>query len=511
MKLRRQICFLFFAVLLTFSSLSPLGAQIMMVDKGDGVHNFYSGYLESNLHFYLFGDGYHSFDQNPVHTYEDQFSNAEAIFFTVEAYEDEEDVADEIVGIPSSTYTDVDREPIDFDNKITVLESWNLVSSKDNYFILMFENTQSSSPISGCVEWHYNATELTIQGDEILDNYGNNWVSNRQTQVSDYLNQGFTHKLVWDFDSLEADEQRFIYIPAICTKNTMERVVTRGVMKDSTCQFIPYNPNNDGNDDTITNAPYYTLSNLVKGYPHDPNCIVPKPGALTVLDEEQTVIKRIYFQNDGTDTATNVTLTFSVYSPVFNLSYFNSSDFCTVTKQGNTQNWIIYFPNIDLPGTGQPSPPLYENTIGWVDLEVCYKLSDFIVDFSNSQVGIEFDSEAPVYAYNTMYRTLDQSMESNCATNSMSMQVVDNWGEVSSHEEELKVYPNPFHESINVVPPGEIREYTLTITDIFGKELIKRKELSGRQYVPTEQFLSGFYLLKIEGNNKSFVTSIIKQ
>ena len=57
----------------------------------------------------------------------------------------------------------------------------------------MFENRISQDPISGCIEFHYNMNEIKVLENDILDAYGNSWVLNRESDLSEY--EGFTNKI----------------------------------------------------------------------------------------------------------------------------------------------------------------------------------------------------------------------------------------------------------------------------------------------------------------------------
>ena len=471
--------------------------SIKMFDMGDGEHHFRSTHSESDLHFFLFGDGHYSHDPNPVHIYEAYTGTIEALFYTVAAYDDN-DVDERIVDNPGPGTPNPDRVNLDFENKIASLESWNLVKGQDNFFILMFENTEAAQSISGCVEWHYNINELDVNENEILDNYDNNWVSNRQIQSSDYTNEGFTHKIVWDYSNLEVDEQRFVYIPAICLQNQMQRVKTRTVMKKDSCSFIPYDPNNDGNDPNITSAPYHTLFSTVRKYPRDPNCIVPDPYALSLLDMMQKVNYRIYFQNEGNDFAQNVLVEYSIYAPVHSSSYIQSSDNC-IADQISPQKWNIYFPNINLPGIEQTPSPAYEETVGWIDFEVCYDLAQFIQSYSLSEADIRFDAQPVFSAQNTMYRLLDAPPPaSDCDINFSSF---------SNNEtlaDDSMVYPNPSTDHITVVPPDNAEYYSMTLLDLSGKEVHRAEKVFGSHVISMAAFPSGAYFLNMVYQGKAY-------
>ncbi|MEM9546244.1 MAG: T9SS type A sorting domain-containing protein [Bacteroidota bacterium] len=499
--------FLWFAVGVLAMIQSLEAQDVLMVPRNNGTYNFYSSYQDSDLHFYLFDDGYYSLDKSPTHTYDHIVNPLNVKFFTSRPYDDNH-VEEELVGHPGVGAQNVSRIPIDFRNKVEVRESWNLVNSKSNYYILQFENIDTTGPISGCVEWHFNNTELMVNEGKILDDYGNNWVSQRTLSASEYTNEGFTHKYVWNFSDLQYEEQRFVYIHVDCLQNEMEKVSTLGIMKMNSCQFIPYNPNNDGSDDNVIDSPHFTLASLVRGHPHDPNCIHTDPYALTLLDEQQTVNYKIYFQNEGTTEVVNASVDFTIYSPVHDLSFVASSDNCILNQQ-NGQKWNIYFEDINLPSINQQPQPPYENTIGWVEVEVCYDLSLFNQNWVFSDAYIYFDNQPAVIATHQMYRLIDQSMQSNCAVNGLK---VTNTTESFPTKErrEITVYPNPCSDHLTVSPSHFKDSYLISVFDSRGVKVYEQTSTRKEQTIEMSGFKTGLYFVKTNINGKVYFNRIIR-
>ena len=494
-------------VLLIASQVSN-GQVVNMIDKGEGTYDFISTYREADLHFYLFDDGYHSFDKNPSHTYDFSSDSVDVIFHTSRPYHDV-DIDEELVGNPNTGTQNVSRIPQDFENKIEVQESWNLVNDKYNYFIIKFENLESTSPISGCVEWHFNNTELSVNEGKTLDNYGNSWVSSRTLSTSDYPNEGFTHKYSWNYSNLAYEEQRFIYIHANCLKNEMEKVTSRGVMKSASCQFIAYNANNDGNENSINNSPYYTKINTVRGYPHDPNCIDTDPYSLIGKSGIQSSNYTIRFQNEGTAPAQNVTLDFSVYEDIYHASFIASSDYCTLT-QPSPGKWNIYFPNINLPGTSEPSAPPYDNTIGWVKFALCFDITELDTSVF-SDVDIYFDFEPPVSAQNTLYRVNDGPAQFNCSgTNTQWLVDSDFSKNESSTTAEFSIFPNPCHDIINILPLESGNYYSVQIMTTSGQVVYDITDIKNEHSISLDTYPTGVYFVKTTCNGASFLNRISK-
>lgn len=219
------------SILLVFvliaSSVSMINGQQWTQVGNYGVHQFQSLQPAENLSFYLFGDGHHSFAQNPRHTYAAP-SYLDPVQYSAEPYEDDEEVEESIMA-PTTGSTPGAVNMMTLESNIQIKRSWSLVQGMDNFFVLSFENKEEN-PISGCVEFYYNKTDLDIDESKILDDYDNGWVSDRDN-IS--LNGPYTNKFVWNYDNLESGEQRHIYIDANCIPEAFSKVETRAVLNVS--------------------------------------------------------------------------------------------------------------------------------------------------------------------------------------------------------------------------------------------------------------------------------------
>ena len=371
-----------------------------------GTYLFESDYPENYLHFYLFGDGHHSFEQNVIHQYGTNILPTTPVVYYAEAYgpvdPDDDDLAPITQGVASPQNT-----AYLFDNKVQIKRSWNMVEQQDNYMVVMFENIENPNPISGCIEFHFNSSEVFIDDGAILDDYNNNWVGTKSLSQSEYQNQGYDLKFKWSFDSLEYKEQRMIYIPTWCQLPVLSNIKTMAVMKVNSCTGpFPYNSKEDAGISEGNNLNFYTLSSIVANSPHDPNCIVSDTRSLCVYDIAQEVDYRVYFQNEGVDDAMNVFVYMEHNDVPFNGRLFSydvtllqASHDCQLHLDPAGDSFVV-FPLIHLPGTnGNPPPISYDATIGWVDLRFCYNLAELTalgVDPLEFKVDIVFDWEAPI-------------------------------------------------------------------------------------------------------------------
>jgi len=196
-KMRISLFFLLAIVSITTN------AQFNITDKGDGVHDFTSDYSDNDLHFYLYDDGYHSFEAEPTHVFGSTSVSPEV--YHIGPYDDD-DVYGYSTGDPGSSNSSPVNAPAEIDGEIEVIRSWNLVEGKENFFILMFQNTSENEVWDGCVEFHFHSARASIDAADILDNYGNDWVNNKKYYTSS-AQPGTNRRYTWNYENLQPREQ----------------------------------------------------------------------------------------------------------------------------------------------------------------------------------------------------------------------------------------------------------------------------------------------------------------
>lgn len=487
-------------MLLFFLALSSqISAQnVLMQDNGNGNYTFISTFPKADLHFYLFGDGYHSFEHSPNHQYHSNNVPALVDLFRTGPYEDEHPDG-LLAGSPTEGVSSPSIPQYAFNNKVELKKSWNLVPDKEHYYILMFENNDAV-PLNGQVEFHFDTVEIAVDEAGILDHY-NSWVSNRTLESSEYFSEGYNKKYVWQFTGLESEEQRFIYVPAECLSSRMNKVAVRAVIKYDGVQAPEYNPSSDGSLDHINNSNYFTLTERVRGYPHDPNCIVTNPYALTTIDEDQTVLYTLFFHNEGTALAEDVTLDFFIDEPAFDISFVSSSDHCIVQPVPNApygiQDVQILFPAIHLPGMGQIPAPNYYSTIGWVTLRVCLNPTGWQRAFAYSDVDIYFDDQPAVVAEHHIFRLINHSLNANCTSSLNQIMAKESSNAVELGD--ISVYPNPTQSTAIIELSENFKDGTkVALYDSAGKLLWNGTFRSWRKVLDLSAFDNGVYILVLE-------------
>ena len=535
---RKLITFL--AMILFLSSQS--NAQVDIDFLGQGTYQYTSIFEPADLEFYLFGDGYHSFEHDPRHQFQDNGETATAVMFHSFPYNDDE--PDEIAlnnvtnGVANAVNT-----PVSMLNKVELKTSWNLVNSKQNYFLLMFENTKPHI-ISGCVEFHYTKDFTDVIESKILDDYNNDWVDERTPGTSEYF--GYSDKYSWTFDNMEPGEQRFVYIPADCLMQTGYTVRTMAIMKENCGVPVEITGKGDGSNDEITESDFFTLESFVSTNPHDPNCIIANAECLN-QNNTQVVRYRVYFQNEGVTPATNVYLDFFLNAPINNIDLVKASDNCVLYWEptaGQVPYTLvkIHFYEIFLQGTGQPNAPDYDKTVGWVDFDVCYDLESFDLiplECASNSVDITFDNEAPITAYHDLCfqdhcsNDINLAVQDACDPNLNGNQyfVVDqfefntiNQGSITSnnledksynHDEsissdDLTIYPNPVLNIINVEVPQQMVGNNIEVFNVNGQKVFVETANRNKMNLDITKLEKGVYYLTVRNESQVMTKTFMK-
>ena len=513
-----------------------LNAQINVTHVGPGTYNYNSLYQSADLHFYLYGDGYHNFEADNEHQF-----GLNALNNTVLAYHSHPYDADQVEEITLNPIPDpipnAQIETYTFPNKVALERSWSLVNGEDNFFILKFENIESNDPISGCVEFHFKNSDTDIVGASILDDYDNDWVDpDEDFMTSDQ--QGYTHKYVWSFEDLQKDEQRFIYIPADCLADVFEIVETRAIMKVDNCDPLPedWSRDNDGALPGINLSPYYTLRSQVRNFPHDPNSIVTDPNCLSRENELFTVRYKIYFQNEGVDPVQNVNLDFLVRTPFRSIELIESSHNCEMNWQplldefAYSENVFFTFTDIFLEGSAATNPiPHYEETYGSVTFDICFNLKVFSmlgIDCADSNVDIYFDLEPPVSAFNRICRDCQVLPDADqviyiyheCPpllaaiqeTEGLGHKLTDVTSLTLSKEAELQIHPNPTNDLLFLNIEDLAENDLIKVMNTAGEVIINQYVRDIKQSLNLSDFPAGVYYISLQNEKSVKTKSFVK-
>ncbi len=72
------------------------------------------------------------------------------------------------------------------------------------------------------------------------------------------------------------------------------------------------------------------------------------------------------------------------------------------------------------------------------------------------------------------------------------------------------IYPNPCHNQLNVYLGENVHEFTITITDLTGKQLLMENHQSFQSSIDLSTFSNGLYFIHIQANNYNFISKLIK-
>ncbi len=510
---------------------STANAQFEMTELPNGMYQFNSFIPAQNLHFYLLGDGYYQTDNSHVHEFGDYALPAGAVVYHTNPYDtnDPEEFIFNEADVGSSNPT-VANNP--FINQVELRRSWNLVSHKDNYFVLMFENNQYDSPVSGCVEFHYHSKDIEL--NNVLDNYGNTWVSDRTDDASGYL--GFNSKVKWNFSNLNPGEKRYVYIDIKCKRNPFSKVITQAVMRTDECDGLIYNnPTQAGQGID----PVFKLASVVSNYPHDPNCIVSNPQILSVHDIDQTIRYRVYFQNEGQDPAQNVRIDLDHFGPLENVTLIEASHPCELSwsNSPNSSNLNvggeiqvsfrdIYLPGINGAGTGEGLSDFeigvdsYNNTIGWVDFDVCYNLVDYTMAnlrCATLDGAIFFDHQDGVPVESNVCRNGYTDISEICPRLSPPNQSFKGNGKRFDDRSDINnsnnfvISPNPASNMFRLTFNEKVQSGILEIYNSKG-QLMKQSQIfdQSNKLVDIVNLQNGLYFIRVLINGISQTKSFVK-
>lgn len=521
--------------------MSVAQAQINTTSLGSGTYKFDSEYPQNDLHFYIFGDGHHSFENSPQHQFSDDVNPADVVFYTTKPYQPDEPEEELLLSVTDGVSNAVPAV-LEFDNKISLQRSWNFVESQNDYLILMFENVESTTPISGCIEFHYNESQTYIDENAVLDDYNNDWVSTKTISESEF--DQWTHKFDWTFDDLAYEEQRFIYIPTKCLAPPLTKLKHMAVMRVSDCDAkINFNSGNNGALPDNNESPFYILKSKVSNNPHDPNMIMSNFECFEGTDKLVTINYRVYFQNEGEDAVEDVTLDYTMNLPIINLELIDASHSCVFNyAMSNATTPISGFPpsgarfqiqfeNIFLPGLFEEDPtPTYESTIGWVEFNVCVDLKElpFNVHCLNSQVDITFDDEDPIIATNQICKSTGSCVEPMipideyvlCFEEFNTTQFINIEGEVygninidqqqNAKLSEIELYPNPVNGLLNL--RGDISELEfVVISNTQGQHMMSLSQKDNFRNIDVSNLSSGMYFLTTFSNGFNKTQTFVKQ
>ncbi len=461
---------------------------------------------EDTFVFTLFGDGTFSTNSSPTHTFKPNNRGYTTEAYFARAYDP--NLPPKIVvqtgpislGGNSST-TAPPNPSINMTGDIDLMTSWATAYGYENFYIIAFKNTESST-VAGSIEFLYNDKDILVDTSRVK--IYNGWVSN--TTPPTILNTPlYNRKLTWAFSNLASNETRYVYVPAE-TKTPLGEIINLEVK---------YNKTSDSKGSSTSHE------FLSRKYPHDPNfIIVNKLCIKPELAVQQELIYTIGFFNDGEYFAENV----SVKDELSNTLDRNSITLVNyeVAPVVSESNGTLYFDfeNINLPGTNQTIPKVYsyDDAATYFSFKICTE-TNLSGDISNT-ASIIFDTQLPIYT-----NTSKISAELDCGNydlcdnqalqkNQLQTQFTK---EIKTDALVFEAYPNPTTNDLNVKIDFNLKEvsyFNIILLDYSGKVIKEFKEnISSSVFTKTidvKDISSGLYFMILETEHGRYTKKIIK-
>ncbi len=157
-----------------------------------------------------------------------------------------------------------------------------------------------------------------------------------------------------------------------------------------------------------------------------------------------------------------------------------------------------------------------------IDGEVSFIFNDIMLPDSNvNEVGSHgfvkysinlipgLPLETSILNTANIYFDLNPAVVTNTAINTLH---VDGSGiEELLEEQQLLVYPNPFNESTTVYFDKDLKDHSIQIVDLLGKQVYSTNNLNGGKLeIRADELTDGMYLLILIDNETNQVVSNVK-
>jgi len=452
--------------------------QTTQTDPGDAV-------------FILLGDGYFSFSHTATHQYPINPAGYTAKAHFNRRYKRHVptvrpkglvstgggNIANNKISMPSGTSS-------------KIATSWMPVPGIENYFMLIFENI-SGAVQSGCLEFYYNSTELSINNANILEY--NNWVYGKSHHA--VTGSGlYDQKIHWNFSHLDTGEQRVVYVPA----------TAQGIIGSQIHVGSKYVPNCLSSPSLQINP----ASLVVSGSPHDPNFKVSDIGCVFPgMADQQTITYTIHFQNEGDGPARNVIIEDVLDIELLDLKTINFVDSeyeFYYTLEDN--KLIITFEDIWLPGLRQSTPKTitYDETASFIKFEICTN-TELPTGSIENLASIFFDDQSPIHTdvsevyidgecVDTVFCELAKGLTSTSETTDVI----------------ISLSPNPIENTLTITGLDD-HDVAIRIFNSRGElvhDISKANKYKNQFYL--EHLPSGLYLVQVKNEFISFTEKLIK-
>ena len=467
-----------------------LYAQPFTWTENNGMVSYVSNFPPSNLHFFMFDDGYYRVSKYPTHFYTSGLH--ETVLYTVGNKQgDNPRKHKRNVNVSSHTNPGpIPHQPLDINGTIETKPSWNITVDYFGMLLLEFQNDFSQSSSDGCITLEYDPTKLIITvNPDTLD-----W-ADLQGHVPGVIS--------WSYANLMPGEQRVLYLPTQSTgiptavmnyqlKSTLAPGCLSPIVSTSSysTSTVPHDPNRK----LVTNTDHLAVTRLL------PQNIVP-----------QKVVYRVEFFNDGATFAQNIAVFDNIHPKADpnSFEFLGSSHPCIYQVQGNTIE-INYF-NINLPGMDQNDPRTYafHETQAYYEYSLCIDERIGLPagqECLETSAAIYFDNQNPVWAHNSICSDDAQPHIHLCQPEGQDL-----ISKTSSVDESTgyTVFPNPTSDIVYV--RGIEKNAEVKIINSSGNRIWSPQSQVGElTAIDVQTLAAGLYILKIKHNKSVSYLQFVK-
>lgn len=316
-------------------------------------------------------------------------------------------------------------------------------------------------PSSGTVSFQYENTKL-------------NFVSASQTVVSQTPNT-----LVFDYTNLNLFEVRTIDLEFMAFAPP---VVVNGDGLISVASINPVAQDAAVGDNSLTLSQTFTGS-------YDPNDITCLEGdEVSIQDADKYLHYVIRFQNTGTASAINVRVE-NVLDPKLDWTtiQLESMSHAGRVEIQNGSDLKFILDNINLPDNTTDEP----NSHGFITYKIKPSANVVVNDIVSSTADIYFDFNPAV------------------VTNTATTQFVGSLGIGENNTANLRVYPNPASDFLNVSYNGTIQ--SVEVFNLLGQRVLVKNVNQSAYELHVSDLHSGMYLVKVNTDGGSKTVKVLKK
>jgi len=294
--------------------------------------------------------------------------------------------------------------------------------------------------------------------------------------------------LKWNIPNLSYNSLHFTPLLVINTDVT-------AVIGDSIKLELKIMPDN-GDANVLNNYKDYAFP-VVNGY--DPNDKKVYPEGLCeakFIEKDEDLDYTIRFQNTGNSSAYSIFIidTFDIDLDLSTFKVLTTSHPYQIDIL-DPQVLKFRFDNIMLPDSGSNEPLSH----GYIVYNVFPKQSLLDLTPITNKAYIYFDYNPPIITNTTNNTFVEDFTDCTIGINESIVPQL------------IKGYPNPTNSIINIESKSDLKNVTITVTDIHGKIIVLKDNLNGNNFqIDLSELNSGMYLVNVFNNNIISTQKVVK-